>query len=206
MTSSSTTKIPDKILKASREVEQLYSGEEWLADLLIAGSRGCSVIEHNRSSKHGGAQPLDETFWKGCAERGLIAADQQMVQDVLPAIRDCLYNSSSVLITGETGTGKEIVARCIHYLGERKEKLFQVINCGGLPANLLESELFGYEKGAFTGALKRKEGLVKAADKGTLFLDEVGDMPPELQVKLLRFLNDGKFYRVGGTELVKSEV
>ena len=74
------------------------------------------MIQHNGSMRHGGAQSLDETFWKNCAAEGLIAADWQMEQEVLPAIRDCLYNSSSVLITGETGTGKEIVARCIHYL------------------------------------------------------------------------------------------
>jgi transcriptional regulator with PAS, ATPase and Fis domain len=136
--------------------------------------------------------------------RGLISKD---LGDVHGAINECLWNSSSVLITGETGTGKEVVARCIHELGTRAEGPFKAINCSGIPAELLESEMFGHEAGAFTGAARTgKDGWVAAADGGTLFLDEVGDMPGPLQAKLLRFLNDSTFTRLGGTEEKKVDV
>ena len=105
---------------------------------------------------------------------------------------------TSVLITGESGTGKEMLARTIHDLSDRKDKLFVALNCSAIPANLLESELFGYEPGAFTGATRRKQGLFEVADGGTVFLDEIGDMPFELQAKILRFLEDSTFNRLGG--------
>ena len=203
----STKSVPDKVLKDSTNAEQLYSWKEWFASILSAISLGRDEFRGDGIMRHGGTQPLDATFLEGCKDQGLIAADWQMKQDALPTIRDCLHNSSSVFITGETGTGKEVVAKCIHELGDRKEKSFQAINCGGLPAGLLESELFGYVADAFSGASsKGKKGLVEVANKGTLFLDEIGDTPPELQVKLLRFLNDGSFYKVGGIKSLESDV
>ena len=114
--------------------------------------------------------------------------------------------ASTVLITGESGTGKEVVARTIHRLSPRANKPFVAVNMGGVPENLLESELFGYEKGAFTGAGTRKIGMFELASSGTLFLDEVGDMPLHLQVKILRVLQERKIQRLGGTQSIPIDV
>jgi DNA-binding NtrC family response regulator len=122
------------------------------------------------------------------------------VQKVIQLIQQVADTKATVLIYGESGTGKELVARAIHYGSNRSSKPFVVINCAAIPSNLLESELFGHEKGAFTGAVKTKRGRLELADQGTLFLDEIGEMPKELQVKILRVLEEQKFVRVGGTE------
>ena len=113
---------------------------------------------------------------------------------------------ATVLITGESGTGKELVARGIHSLGRGEEAPFVAVNCGGVPADLLESEFFGYVKGAFTGADRDKKGLFESADGGTLFLDEIGEMPMELQVKLLRVLQEGEVRRLGAVRLRRVQV
>jgi sigma-54 specific flagellar transcriptional regulator A len=111
-----------------------------------------------------------------------------------------------VLILGESGTGKEVVARNLHYHSSRRSKPFVPINCGAIPAELLESELFGHEKGAFTGAISARQGRFEMAEGGTLFLDEIGDMPIPMQVKLLRVLQERTFERVGGTKLINADV
>jgi transcriptional regulator with PAS, ATPase and Fis domain len=115
-------------------------------------------------------------------------------------------SKSTVLLQGESGTGKELIARAIHANGPRREKPFIPVNCGALPDNLLESEMFGYEKGAFTGAVGTKAGLFEAANGGSLFLDEIGELGPALQVKLLRVMQDQEVRRVGGTSSVKVDV
>ena len=119
---------------------------------------------------------------------------------VFDLIRKVATTDMPVLVTGETGTGKEITAKAIHVRSLRKDRPFIPINCGAIPENLLESELFGHERGAFTGAMSQKRGKLEAAAGGTLFLDEVGDLLPSLQVKLLRFLQEGTFQRIGGPE------
>jgi two-component system NtrC family response regulator len=129
-----------------------------------------------------------------------IVGNHPAMRKVIQLIHQVAGTKATVLVTGDSGTGKELVARAIHYESDRSSKPFVVINCAAIPSNLLESELFGHEKGAFTGAVKAKRGRLELADRGTLFLDEIGEMPKELQVKILRVLEEQKFQRVGGTE------
>jgi len=137
---------------------------------------------------------------------GDVVGQSQAILDVLASVRKVAKTDSTVLVTGETGTGKELIVRAIHDLSRRKDKLLVKVNCAALPAGVIESELFGHEKGAFTGALTRKVGRFELANRGTLFLDEIGDLPLELQAKLLRVLQDGEFERVGGTQTLKVDV
>jgi DNA-binding NtrC family response regulator len=129
----------------------------------------------------------------------MVGKSKKMLE-VYNLIEKIAGTESTVLISGESGTGKEIAARAIHFHSQRRERPFVSINCGALPENLLESELFGHVKGSFTGAIANKKGMFETAEKGTLFLDEVGEMSPWTQVKLLRTLQDKKVRRVGGTE------
>jgi two-component system response regulator PilR (NtrC family) len=131
-------------------------------------------------------------------QRALIGSGSAM-QRVYELIGQVAETKANVLISGESGTGKELVARAIHAASDRRERPFVALNCGAIPENLLESELFGHVKGAFTGAVGNKEGLFETADTGTLFLDEVGELPPTLQVKLLRAIQEKAIRRVGGT-------
>jgi two-component system nitrogen regulation response regulator GlnG len=128
------------------------------------------------------------------------------MQEVFRAIGRLSQSSATVLITGESGTGKELVARALHRHSARAEKPFIAINTAAMPKDLLESELFGHERGSFTGAQQQRRGRFEQAEGGTLFLDEIGDMPAELQTRLLRVLSDGTFYRVGGHQQIKSNV
>jgi len=136
---------------------------------------------------------------------GIIGKDPQM-QNIYRLIEDIAPTDATVLIQGESGTGKELVARAIHQQGPRRDKPFIVINCSAYPATLLESELFGHEKGAFTGAIRQKFGRFEQANGGTVFLDEIGEIAPSAQIKLLRVLQSQKFERVGGEEKLKVDV
>jgi len=136
---------------------------------------------------------------------GLIAMSQAML-DVFETVKRVAPFDVSILITGESGTGKELIARAIHRRSERRDKPFVPINCGAIPENLLESELFGHERGSFTGAFETRPGKFETADGGTAFLDEIGELPPQLQVKILRFLQDRVIERVGGREPIKLDV
>ena len=135
-----------------------------------------------------------------------IVGSSAPIKAVLQSVRQVAGTDSTVLLTGETGTGKELIARAIHKLSGRKTNMLVKVNCAALPSGLIESELFGHEKGAFTGALSRKIGRFELANGGTIFLDEIGDLPLELQAKLLRVLQDGEFDRVGGTATLKADV
>jgi DNA-binding NtrC family response regulator len=139
-------------------------------------------------------------------ERTGILGDSPAVHEVLVKIEQMAPVSSTLLIEGESGTGKELVAQAIHQLSPRREKPFIAVNCAALPETLLESELFGHEKGAFTGAAERRLGRFELANGGTLFLDEVGEMPAAVQVKLLRVLETRSFFRVGGTQPIHVDV
>jgi two-component system response regulator AtoC len=128
------------------------------------------------------------------------------MQNIFEVIKKVAHYKSSILITGESGTGKELIARALHYNSDRSQSPFIPVNCGAIPENLLESELFGHVKGAFTDAIRTKKGLFEEADGGTLFLDEIGELPPQLQVKLLRVLQDGEIRRIGESKSIQIDV
>jgi formate hydrogenlyase transcriptional activator len=135
-----------------------------------------------------------------------IVGESRALKQVLKQVKTVAPTDSTVLILGETGSGKELVARALHNLSNRRERTFVKLNCAAIPTGLLESELFGHEKGAFTGAIATKVGRFELADRGTLFLDEVGEIPLELQVKLLRVLQEQEFERLGGTRTIRTNV
>ncbi|NWG02558.1 MAG: sigma-54-dependent Fis family transcriptional regulator [Syntrophaceae bacterium] len=135
-----------------------------------------------------------------------IVSKNEKMQKIFDVIKKVAQYKSTVLITGESGTGKELVARALHYNSDRAEKPFIPVNCGAIPENLLESELFGHVKGAFTDAIRTKKGLFEEADGGTLFLDEIGELPGPLQVKLLRVLQEGEIRRIGESKSIKVDV
>lgn len=137
---------------------------------------------------------------------GEIIGRSKALKEILWQIEQVAASGSTVLVLGETGTGKELVARAVHNLSPRKKRPLVKVNCAALPVNLIESELFGHEKGAFTGALRRKIGRFELADGGTIFLDEIGELPKELQSKLLRVLQDGEFERLGNANTTKVDV
>jgi len=150
-------------------------------------------------------QSLKETVQREYSFENIITADRKM-QDVFKLVTKVMNNTITVLIYGESGTGKELIARAIHYNGDRKDKPFVIVNCASIPRELLESELFGHERGSFTGAHQQKKGKFEIANGGTIFLDEVGELEMLLQAKLLRVIQEKEFERVGGTELIKTDV
>lgn len=170
-------------------------------DLLITIEKGLEA----RQLRHQVAAFSAQHRWQFASVElvGGSAAMREVIEMVRKLARS---DATTVLLQGETGTGKDLVARAIHAHSSRSEQPFLEINCTALPEQLFESELFGHERGAFTDARERKKGIAELADRGTLFLDEVGDMPPGTQVKLLRFLEDSRFKRVGGTRDVLVDV
>jgi DNA-binding NtrC family response regulator len=171
-------------------------------DVVSAGSDGTSIIEaaaeFHRSQR---AADSSNEPWR----RHLVGSSRAIMRTI-EIIRLVGSRRSSVLITGETGTGKEMVARAIHLASPRAQQPLVAVNCNALPENLLEAELFGHVKGAFTGAIQHRVGRFEQAHKGTLFLDEVGDLPLDMQTKLLRFLQEREFQRVGSSETIRVDV
>lgn len=135
-----------------------------------------------------------------------IIGNSQRMLEILAIVKKAASGDSNVLITGESGTGKELVAKAIHRYSHRRDREFVPINCSAIPDTLIESELFGFERGAFTGALYTKKGLIETANGGSLFFDEIGDASPLLQTKLLRVLQEGEFMRIGGNKVIKVDV
>ncbi|WMS87659.1 sigma-54 dependent transcriptional regulator [Pleionea litopenaei] len=165
---------------------------------LLEVLHACQECRGNQHVLEQGPKPL-ELF------RSMIGASET-VQSVRTLIAQVANSDANVLILGESGTGKEVAARNIHFLSDRTEKPFVPVNCGAIPGDLLESELFGHEKGAFTGALSSRQGRFELAQGGTLFLDEIGDMPLAMQVKILRVLQEKSFERVGGNKTIQANV
>src|SRR6202140_2668317 len=180
--------------------------EKALAREGIAHKSFASVYEVTQALQHGEPQVIvTDIRMPGESGLGLLGK----LKELHPAVRAIGRLSQShvtVLITGESGTGKELVARALHRHSVRAAQPFVAINTAAIPKDLLESELFGHERGAFTGAQSSRRGRFEQADGGTLFLDEIGDMPPDLQVRLLRVLADGEYYRVGGHAPLRSNV
>ena len=165
-------------------------------ELRIVLARALKVAELQREHREMLESGQGDSF------EGILGTSRQ-IKTVFAAIRKMAASDASVLIAGESGTGKELVARAIHRLSARQSGPFIAINCGAIPENLLESELFGHEKGSFTGAHAQRQGRIETAEGGTLFLDEIGELSGPLQVKLLRFLQDHEVERVGGRSLIK---
>ena len=148
---------------------------------------------------------LDEALPEETAFKGIVG-QSAVLRKVLRLVDTVATGNSTVLLLGETGTGKELVARAIHNRSRRRDRTFVKLNCAAIPCGLLESELFGHERGAFTGAVTQKVGRLELADQGSLFLDEIGDIPLELQPKLLRVLQEREFERLGSTRTKKVDV
>ena len=172
----------------------------------IRSSPEISMIGYPSSKHSRSADSLVHLEEKIQAQFGEIVGESAALRSALNLVSIVAPTDSSVLILGETGTGKELVARAIHRLSSRSEKPFVKLNCAAIPLGLLESELFGHEKGAFTGAIAQKTGRFELADRGTLFLDEVGDIPLELQAKMLRVLQEQEFERLGSNQTHKADV
>ena len=181
-----------KVKAISRDLE--YSQEPAVMKITIVPDSRDKIIAHLQKE----VTSLKRQLGKKYSFENIVGENHKM-EEVFALIEKAIDSDITVLIIGETGTGKELVARAIHYNSKRKDKPFVVQNCAAIPQNLLESELFGHVKGAFTGAIQNKKGLFESTDDGTLFLDEIGDMSQDLQARLLRVLEDGEIKRVGDT-------
>jgi Nif-specific regulatory protein len=191
--------------KMSRSDLSVLNAFEAQAAVAIENARHRGELEQSRRSLEQQNVDLRTQLAERYHFSGIIGRGEGM-QEVFGVITKVAPLSTTVLIQGETGTGKELIARAIHYNSERKGKVMVSINCGALPKHILESELFGYRKGAFTGAEEDRAGLFEAANGSTLFLDEIGEMPVELQVKLLRALQEGEIRRLGEERPIKVDV
>lgn len=184
-----------KLDESRQQVEDLNKRlEEQLAEKAMALETSERVIEAQQKQLSGSHRHEN------------IIGESAALQLVIHALDRVASSDVSVLVTGESGTGKELIARAIHYHGGRKNRPFVAINCSSIPENLIESELFGHVRGAFTGATRDRQGMFEVADKGTLFLDEIGDMPLEMQAKLLRTLQDGQIQKVGSSQTHQVDV
>ena len=183
-------------------VEAMRAGAD---DFVDTGAGPDAIARAIRCALHAEDGPLVRTPDPSPDDQGLLGATRAM-QGVRTLVRRAAAGTATVLVRGESGTGKELVARAVHALSARAAGPFVKVHCAALPETLLESELFGYEKGAFTGATARKPGRVEIAQGGTLFLDEIGDITPAVQVKLLRLVQDRELERLGGTATVKVDV
>jgi len=178
-----------------------YISKPFKADEIILTLRKAEEREQLRREN----QLLRKEIAREYSFENIVSKNEKM-QKIFDVIRKVAQYRSTVLITGESGTGKELVARALHYNSERSQHPFIPVNCGAIPENLLESELFGHAKGAFTDAIRTKKGLFEEADGGTLFLDEIGELPAQLQVKLLRVLQDGEIRRIGEAKSIQIDV
>src|ERR1700729_409718 len=186
--------------------------QPWRADSAYPASRGLGGwsmgspgIAFPDAQSFVGMSFANENLSKQQAFEGMVGCSAALME-TLDLVRTVAPTDSTVLIEGETGTGKEVIASAIHACSKRRDRAFIKLNCTAIPVGLLESELFGHEKGAFTGAVSRKIGRFEAAHGGTLFLDEIGDIPLELQPKLLRVLQEGEFERLGSTQTQRVNV
>src|SRR5271154_5150157 len=199
------------VLMLCRRSDNAFEKDDVILLEQVAGQVAIAVentLEYERATKDRDKETKQRLYLEEeiRAEFGEIVGESPALNTALSLVSVVAPTDSSVLILGETGTGKELIARAIHKLGNRSEKAFVKLNCAAIPLGLLESELFGHEKGAFTGAIAQKTGRFELADKGTLFLDEVGDIPLELQAKLLRVLQEQEFERLGSNRTHKVDV
>src|SRR5947208_86507 len=198
ITAFATPKLAVEAIKAGAidYLAKPFAPEELLHAVARCAERHRLILENQElRARAGEPYRLDQII----GESGKMRELRQLIQTVAPT-------NATVLILGESGTGKELIAGALHSLSQRRQGNYIRINCAAIPETLLESELFGHERGAFTGALKQKAGRVEEADGGTIFLDEIGDMSRPLQAKLLRFLEDGTFTRVGGNQELRVDV
>lgn len=191
--------------KQNRNYEDSVQLLTIVASMIAQSLKLAQLVEQERAQLHDENALLKRELQRKYDFRNIVGTSKEM-RDVYEQIAQVAPAGATVLIRGESGTGKELVAHAIHYNSPRSSKPFVKVNCAALPESLIESELFGHEKGAFTGAVARKRGRFELAEGGTLFLDEIGDLSPTMQVKLLRVLQEREFERVGGIETLKVNV